>query len=438
MRAPKTLLAAAAGVAILTGCGNNDAYYNALVGESTQVDVQDNSALEFRVGTARFSDGTVGLNTVVTFRSTSGGAAATTNTPKITGPTGFVVPDNAQTDPSAAGKNTDVGTNTISGTPSGGTAITTFGTFGGAFAYGFENINVVFGTNPFAEFVTGVADNTALYEDQDSPIVIGTGKGNVQNTIGPKVLGGAKIGAIGNAYPMPLYAAEGLRLPFILGPPAVTDFHNANYSSAFLGYDSGFTSFAATPVAGSYTLAVAVPSTTQQMSASFTATAALSSVTPLGAESAPIVINSTGDGGATFTVGAPPSGVTNQLLYVVDVSVTTGDPTMYTCVVPTGGGVCTYSATSGPIPSGATTGSAPFVTGDSVYAYVVGSDYDIIAASSPINVSESPALATQCDITVSEVHEIIYPKAGVTGPQTRTHVSSARRATTTGHVSVAY
>jgi len=159
-----------------------------------------------------------------------------------------------------------------------------------------------------------------------------------------------------------------------------------------------------------------VPGTAQQYSASFTQTATLGTVTPLGAESTAVIVNSTGDGGATFTVGTPPTGVTNQLLYVVDVSATTAFPTMYTCVVPTGGGVCTYTSTSGPIAAGATAGSAPFATGDSVVAYVVGSDYDILAPSSPGNVDESPTLASPTDITISKATEVVYPATGVTGP----------------------
>lgn len=414
MRAPKSLLAATAGIAILTGCGGGD--YASLINQTTRIDVQDNSALEFRVGTALFPDGTVGLNTVVTFRSTAGYSAATTNVPTITGPSGFVVPNNAQTNPAGGTENSNVGTNIISGTPAGSTAVTTFGTTGGAFAYGFENINQVVGTNPFAEFVGTVADNNALYQDGDSTIVVGHGKGNVQGVIGPKILTAAKLGAFGNIYTMPLYAPEQSRLPFILGPPAVLNFHTTNFSSLLLGYDSGFTTFAATPVAGTYTLAVAVPGTAQQYSASFTQTATLGTVTPLGAESTAVIVNSTGDGGATFTVGTPPTGVTNQLLYVVDVSATTAFPTMYTCVVPTGGGVCTYTSTSGPIAAGATAGSAPFATGDSVFAYVVGSDYDIIAPSSPGNVDESPTLASPTDITISKATEVVYPATGVTGP----------------------
>ncbi len=411
MRAIKSMLGAAAGIAILTACGGN---YNSLITSTTLVDVQDNSALQFRVGTALFPDGTTGLNTVVTFRYTTGASAATINTPTITGPAGFVVPSNAQT-----ATNTDAGTNKISGTPTGGTTLTTFGTAGGAFAYGFENINTSFGTGGFAEFVGTVADNTALYQDGDSTIVVGSGKGKVQTVIGPKILGAAKLGAIGNAYTMPLYAPEQSRLPFILGPPAVADFHNANFSSAFLGYDSGFTAFAAAPVAGSYSLTVSVPSTAQQNSASFTEAATLTSTAPLGAESTAVVVTSTGNGGATFTAATAPAGVTNQLVYIVDISATTATPTMYTCAVPVVGGVCTYSATSGPTASGATTGSAPFATGDSIYAYVVGSDYDIVAPSSPSNLLESPTLANPVDITISKATEVTYPATGVTGPLQR-------------------
>jgi hypothetical protein len=407
----KTVLGAIAGISVLTACGGG--LYNPAAYTTAPVDVQDNSALVFRVGTALFSDGTVGLNTVVTFRSTTGGSATTVNTPTITGPAGFTVPDNPQTDPSVAAKNTDVGTNKISGTPGGGTTITTFGTAGGAFSYGFANANEAFGTGMFAQFVGTTADNSALYQDLDSTIVVGSGKGNVQKTIAPAALDSAGLGAIGNAYPSPLYAIEPLRLPFLIGPPAVPDFHNANTAAGFLGYDSGFISFAATPVAGSYSLTVVVPATVQQSSASFTEAATLASVAPLGAESTAVVISSTGDGGATFTVAAPPAGVTNQTLYVVDVAAKTAVPTMYTFRADTAG-VSTLSATSGPVVG--TTAGAPFATGDSIYAYVVGSDYDLLAAAPPSNVVEAPTLPAQTDITVSKVTEVVYPATGVTGP----------------------
>ena len=417
MRAVKSVLGAAAAIAILTGCGGN--YGASAINQATLVDVQANSQLEFRVGTALFPDGTVGLNTLATFRSTTGGIAATVNTPIITGPAGFVVPDNAQTDPppsSPSTKNTDVGTNTIRGTPIGNVTVTTFGTTGGAFAYGFANINEVFGTNPFPQFVGTSLDNTALYQDTDSTIVVGSGKGHVQTTISA-TLGDPKMGAIGNAYTIPLYAPEQSRLPFLLGPPAVPDFHNANFSNLFLGYYSGFVAFAAAPVAGTYSLQVIAPSTAQQSAASFTQNATLSTVTPLGAEATAPTIASTGDGGATFTVAAPPAGVTNQLLYVVDVSITDGVPTFYTLPVPAGGGTLTLSAKSGPVVSGTVT--TPFALNDSVYAYVLGSDYDVLAPSQPGNVAEAPVLPTQADITISKATEVVYPAIGVSGPLLR-------------------
>lgn len=419
MRAVKSVLGAAAAVAILTGCGGNSA---AAINQSVLVDVQDNSQLEFRVGTALFADGTVGLNTLTTFRSTTGTSASTVNTPVITAPVGFVVPDNAQTDPapsSASTKNTDVGTNTIHGTPQGSALITTFGQAGGAFNYGFANVNEVFGTNPFPQFVGTSADNTALYQDADSTIVVGSGKGHVQNSISTIILGDPRMGAIGNAYTIPLYAPEQSRLPFLLGPPAVPDFHNANFSNLFLGYYTGFTAFAATPVAGSYSLQVLAPATAQQASATFTQSATLGTTTPLAAMPTPPTVVSTGDGGATFTVAAAPAGVTNQLLFVVDVSTTTAIPTFYTFAVPVAGGTFALNATSGPIPSGQSVGTAPFVTGDAVYAYLLGSDYDVIAPAPPVNVAEAPVLPTQADITISKVTEVIYPATGVTGPLLR-------------------
>lgn len=410
MRELKTLLGAVTGLAVLTACGGQ---YNPLAAlGTTPVDTQDNSALQFRVGTALFADGTLGLNTVVTFRSTTGVSASNGNTPTITGPTTFVVPDNAQTDPSPATKNTDVGTNHISGTAATGT-VTTFGTAGGAFSYGFANANTTFGTGAFAQFVGTVADNNALYQDFDSTIVVGSGKGNVQKTIAPAALDAAGLGAIGNAYPSPLYAPEQQRLPFLLGPPAVPDFHNAATDGGFLGYDSGFTAFAATPVAGSYSLTVVVSASAQQSAATFTQAATLTSVAPLGAESIPVVVTSTGDGGATFTVGALPAGVTEQVLYVVDVASKTAVPTMYAFNATTPG-TFTLNATSGPVVGTAAT--APFATGDSIYAYLVGADYDLLGAAPPANVLESPAIAAQTDVTIGKATEVIYPASGVVGP----------------------
>ncbi len=404
-------------LASLTACG---AGYNPLTSTVVQVNTQANSVLQFRVGTALFADGTTGLNTLVTFRNAAGASATSVNTPAITGPTGFVVPDNAQTDPPGGTKSVDVGTNMITGTPPNGTAVTTFGLSGGAFSYGFANSNTnVIGTAVFAQFVEDVKPNTALYLDKDSTIVNGSGKGTVEASIVPTDFGGTDLGAIGNAYPSPLFALEANRLPFLIGPPAVPDFHNATVASGFLGYDSGFTAFAAAPVAGTYSLTVSVPSTVTQSAATFTEAATLASSTPLGAEATPVVVTSTGDGGATFTVAAAPAGVTNQTLYIVDVATKSGVPTMYTFEAGASG-TFTLNKTSGPTVSG--TATAPFATGDAIFAYVVGSDYDIVSLAPPTNVAESPALPPQADVTISKVTEVVYPASGVTGPLFRRRV----------------
>ena len=402
----------------LTAC---NAGYNPLTSTLVQVNTQSTSQLQFRVGTAHFADGTVGLNTLVTFRNTSGGSATTVNTPAITGPTGFLVPDNPQTDPAGGTKDADVGTNAITGTPPNGTAVTSFGLTGGAFSYGFANANTnAIGTSVFAQFVQDAKPNTALYLDKDSTIVVGNGKGTVEASIVPTDFGGTDLGAIGNAYPSPLFAPETNRLPFLLGPPAVPDFHNATVASGFLGYDSGFTAFAAAPVAGSYSLTVSVPATVTQSAATFTQAATLASITPLAAETTPVVVTSTGDGGATFTVATAPAGVTNQTLYIVDVATLTGFPTMYSFDAGASG-TFTLNKTSGPTVSG--TATAPFVKGDAIFAYVVGSDYDIVALAPPSNLSEAPALPAQTDVTISTVTEVVYPATGVTGPlfQRRRH-----------------
>jgi hypothetical protein len=404
-------------VSVLASLSACNAGYNPLTSTLVQVDTQANSALQFRVGTALFADGTVGLNTLVTFRNTGGASATSINTPAITGPAGFVVPNNAQTNPAGGTEDADVGTNMITGTPPNGTTTTSFGLTGGAFSYGFANSNTSqVGTAVYSQFVSTSKPNNALYLDTDSTIVVGSGKGTVEGTIVPKVFGASDVGAIGNSYPSPLFAPQTNRLPFLIGPPAVADFHNATVAAGFLGYDSGFTAFAATPVAGTYSLTINVPATVTQSAATFTQAATLASVAPLGAEATPVVITSTGDGGATFTVAAAPAGVTNQTLYIVDIGFATAAPTMYSFDAGAAG-TFTLNNTSGPTVSSAAT--APFATGDVIFAYVVGSDYDIVTLAPPTNVSESPTLPAQADISISKVSEVVYPATGVVGPLMR-------------------
>jgi hypothetical protein len=308
--------------------------------------------------------------------------------------------------------------------------VTTFNQSGGVFAYGFANANsTTTGGANYAQFAGFSAANNALYADDVSTIIVGSGVGNTATNIV-----GADAGAIGDAYMQPFYISATNKLPFLMGPPLTPDIHNGNYPSGFLGYDSGFTIFGTAPVAGTYSLTVNVPgANVGQLAASFTQTATLSSLAGLPAEPTPPTISAVAGavptagcpsgvagGGVTVTTAAAPAGVTNQVLYVVDVSLSSGSPTIYSFNVGAAANSSTLSPTSGPRSGNAA--GAPFCAGDSVYAYVAGGDYDIAGLAPPGNTSQSPTLPSpQADVTVSPVHEVAYDPT-VVGPlnQTRT------------------
>ena len=399
MRALYKTLAAATGISVLAACTGGQ---SGIEPPSRGADVQNTTALQFRVGTARHATGAIYLNTLTTYRQANGLSGTLYNTPTITGPAGFTVPA-AQTASTTVGSQpgTDAGTNHISATPPtqpGTTAVaTTFNQTGGVFAYGFAPANsTTSGAANYANFNLGAANN-ALYADDISTIVAGSGKGNTVNNIT-----GGGAGAYLNLYTQPLYLTPSRRLPFLLGPPAVPDFHNPNFPAGFKGYDSGFTYFAVTPVAGTYNLTVNVPSANiGVLAAQFSVNANLTTVTGLPAMTPP-VITPTAGGGASFVVAPGPAGVTNQVLYIVDVDVNTAVPTHYTFNVGAAGGTFSLSSTAGP------SGAAPFHSGDSVYAWVVGADYDILGLAVPNNMQQTPALPAQADISVSLVNEIAY------------------------------
>jgi hypothetical protein len=389
VRAVYNALVAAAGISILAACTSGQ---SAIEPPSTPVSVQSTTALQFRVGTYRTSGGSVFFNTVVTYRQQNGLSGTLYNTPTITGPAGFVVP-------SIAAAGVDQGTNHISGTPPtqpGTTAVaTTFAQVGGAFAYGFAPANSA--TSGAANYINAIG--------------LGTGGGfgcNICNAEGF---------ALFNEYSSPFLVASGSggRTPFVLGPPAVPDFHNGTFPNGFLGYDSGFVGFAVpNPPAGAYNLHLTVPSATIGVnSATFDAPATLTTATPLAPEAA-VVASRVGVangpscpapqpmcGGAQFVVAPAAPGITNQLLYVVDVGA--NGPTFYTINAGAAGGTFVLSPTSGPTtPQGLH--SAPFSVGDDVYAYVVGSDYDILAAAPPVNTQQLPTLPAQTDVSIGPIN----------------------------------
>jgi len=341
-----TSLAALGGLGVLSACTSGQ---SAIVPPQTSVNVSAISKLQFAVGTANIA-GTAGLNTVETFRQTDGLSAVLLDTPKISGPSGFIVP----ADPNVSG-NLDSGTNSITGSPqvaSGTTSTaTTFGLSGGAFAYGFAPLN-------------------------------------------SDVSGAANFGAYG----LPFYIASASQLTYILGPgnALVPNFRDGT-QEGFPGYASGFTDFAAAPVAGTYALTVTVP-TSGVTIPPFTAIAKLAS-TALLPTFAPPAFASDGTGGGSITV-AVPAGCTEALVYVFDTTATL----YYTLETKaTGSQTLKLPDALGPISSG--TAAPTLALGDSVSVYAVGFDYPAIEAS-PIgkNPPQAPPITGangRADITTS-------------------------------------
>lgn len=344
--------AAIVGVGILlSGCTSGQVGVEPTV---TPVNVQSTTTLEFAVGTANYA-GAVYFNTVETFRQAGGLSATLVNTPVITGPAGFVVP-------SVASAGTDAGTNHISGhapvLPGTSAPATTFGTSGGAFAYGFAPANVTTAGNP------NYPGNGA-----------GTPTGNA--------LGAANLTFM---YTMPVYGSSGTRLPFLLAPPITPDIRNGTYPAGFLGYPSGFVFFETAPVAGTYTLQVTVPgnSPTAAPAAVETATATLTSTAGLPA-TPPVAFIKASSSSATVTVPPQVAGATKQVLYVADVNANTG-AAIFDSYDATGGGTFTVAGLN---------------DGDEIAAWVVDADYDFVALAPPGNTSQAPALPAQADISVS-------------------------------------
>jgi hypothetical protein len=297
----------------------------------TQINPATNSKLQFQVGTANLN-GTPGLNTVVTFRQTSGFSAVLADTPTITLP--FV-----NTAPASAAGN-DSGTNQISGSPQvalGTPSVpSTFGTAVGAFAYGFLAVN----------------SNTA---------------GSNSSVFYP------------SANRMPYYAA-GTRRAFYVGPgnPVVNNFRDGSLPADFIGYPSGFTTFALAPTTGAYSLTVAINSTNATVP-SFTSTTAMTSTAMLPVMPTPVYA-SDGVGGGTVAVTVPP-GVTETLVFLHDVDSATATffGNVYTLRISgTGPQVATLPPNIGPITGGVAGASVP--KGDRVRAIAVGFDYPALEA----------------------------------------------------------
>jgi hypothetical protein len=318
---------------------------------------------QLAVGIATFSDGSKGLNTVATFRQANGLSGTLLNTPTLTGPAGFTVPKVG-----AAGG--DGGTNHITGSPQvpplTSPAATTFGESGGVFAYGFAPENSD----------TSGAANFGLYAGA---------------FYGAAALEGATMA--GNA------------VPFIGGPPAYPQVRNGTYPSGFVGYTQGFVTFAATPVAGTYTLSIQIPAA-NAATATVTATpGTIASTAGLGAIAAAPTFTEDGAGGGTAACSVPTT-ATETIVDLTDV--TAGS--YYTVVVSHGGAVsAVFPSTLGIFSSGAATPTV--ATGDEYSLSCIAANYPVYESGPPQNVQQTPTIAGtngQADISFSPNLDATY------------------------------
>jgi len=330
------------------------------------------NVLQLAVGTANIGAiGSVGLNTVETFRQPNGNSATLVNTPTITAPAGFVVP--------AAG-GSDAGGNVMNGIPQ--TFATTpppantFGQTNGVFSYGIE---------PFNSTSTG----------------------------------GARYAGSPSLNLLPFFAP---RQRFVGGPPAYPFFNDGTFPTGFQGYSQGFTDFAAKPVLGNYTLTASLFPGNAPAQA-FTASATLTNLVPLPVIAPPTFVrNPSGDGGGTgvVTVPADPR-IVETMVYIVNRDQTGpfGSATYYsvgplrgTGAIPytlpnnlglncTAAGGCAPSASRQPsfLSPNPATGAT-----DRYLVYAVSYDYPAFEASPPGNTQQSPVIVGaggQADVTSS-------------------------------------
>ncbi|MBV9270004.1 MAG: hypothetical protein JO165_02855, partial [Candidatus Eremiobacteraeota bacterium] len=156
------------------------------------------------------------------------------------------------------------------------------------------------------------------------------------------------------------------------------------------------------PPGGTYTLAVQAVQNGHTTTANVSAT--LNGATILSPLPQP-TITSTGDGGATIGLPVLPPGITQVIANVIDANVPPAQPAPPALPCPTGIANTTVVFTSAGtqrIPSNLGIGGSPtFCTGDTLAVYAYGFDYDEIALGPPGNMSPSPSLPAQADVTVA-------------------------------------
>jgi uncharacterized membrane protein YuzA (DUF378 family) len=390
------ILGLAASAALFAGCSTNG---GSSLPSTSQANIKTN-ALQLVVGTANIGqDGTTGLNVVATLRQGNGLSGVLANTPTLTGPAGFVVPagTGGAYSSSKFGPNVDAGTNHISGSPqvplnNAGLVNSTLGTFTGVFSYGF---------GPFNSDQTITAGAYYPGNPNASP---GNGFGR-SNYDGSSFISAQfpPNGLADPTQPLPFFSAN--PFPYVEGPPAVPFFNDGTFPTAFGGYSPGFTTFELPAVPGSYNLSVNVAASNASP-VTYTASATLSNPAVLGPIPMP-AFTLDGAGGGSGSV-AIPTGVTETMVYVVDVNANSGGESFFTAGPITGTGAQpftlpdTLGACNGKGCQTGTSAAQSIGPGDTYFVAAVGYDYAAFESGPPGNVQQKPAISSgQADITLS-------------------------------------
>ncbi len=375
--------------ALLAACSGSGSGGGSLAPAVGSTDVVKTSRLQFAVGTATYYDSTgtsqIGLNMVETLRQPNGLSATLFNVPVVTGPPTFVVP---------ATFGTDGGTNRM--TQQG---VFASGQGTGAFGYGFCACNSL-----------SIDANTSSGGATPAPTTVGA----------PALF-------------VPLGNPIGTSTSFYGGAPAFPTTLTPAYDAAFTGYSLGFNFLPATPVRGSYTLAIGIPPTFGTAVGASTptigATANLSNAAGLAAYPTPVFVPDD-LGGGTFSI-TPPAGVTETMIEVNVTSTCLGYTVPSTAPVlpgqspPPAGSNVSYTLlahgsapariplpdTIGPAVDGVATPTMCSQRASYTYS-ALGFDYPAFEASYPANRTQAPTIVGtngQADVTVSQAASGTYP-----------------------------
>jgi hypothetical protein len=434
--------------ALLAGCsggGSNG------IPQISSVNPTSTGKLQFAVGTANLYGSATGLNVVSTYRPANGLSNVTVDTPTIKGPITLPAASaagNFRVDPNT-GASIDPYSTLVDGpgsTPDGPSAQEVA-------------LREITGTSQFIHPGTPVCDQATPCTEPNAAggtvtvgpnsSTFGQAGGVFTNGISPGnyTTNGVPISFV--PYTEPIYDTSVNAFEPFGGPPAFENSNGnglglrdglSNLGAGVLGIPLGITTFAGVAAGtGAYTLSVVVPtgfSGSTATSATVTASANLTTTTKLGTAVAP-VLTLDANGGGTFAVTAFPSGVTEELVQIVDFGDTNSGATLscqgaigasegagpvyYTFLIKAPG-LYTLPDTIGPnttnnsgvgvitpSPSICTaaqnTAAAGATTAADVYTIqVIGADYPLYESLYPISALQTPALTGangQADITIS-------------------------------------